>query len=232
MKKTLLFAPILMLALTACNNYRIEGTSSISRLDGKMLFLKVWSTDQMKNIDSCEIVHGKFQMKGKVDSVVMATLYMDDEAMFPVVIENGNIKITINDLKQTVTGTKLNDKLADFIDRRQTLITRFEDLSHKESQMIMDGKDSREVQETINKEGEALSDEMTKLVKDFIQGNYENALGVGVFMILSSNMPYPVMTPQIETLLDNAPDKFKSHPYIKEFTEAAKENMRRMDQNR
>ncbi len=232
MKKTLLFAPLLMLALTACNNYKIEGTSSISRLDGKMLFLKVWNTDQMTSIDSCEIVHGKFQMKGKVDSVVMATLYMDDEAMFPVVIENGSIKITIDDLKQTVTGTKLNDKLADFIDRRQELITRFEDLSHKESQMIMDGKDSQEVQETINKEGEALSDEMTKLVKDFIQGNYENALGVGVFMILSSNMPYPVMTPQIETLLDSAPDKFRNHPYIKEFTETAKENMRRMNQNR
>jgi len=232
MNKSLLIAPFLILSLTACNNYKIDGTSSISRLDGKMLFVKVWDADKMTDIDSCEIVHGKFQMKGKVDSVVMATLFMDDEAMFPVVIERGNIKVTISDLKQTVTGTPLNDKLADFIERRQSLITRFEDLSHKETQMIMDGKDSQEVQETVNKEGQALSDEMTELVNTFIRGNYSNALGVGVFMILSSNMPYPMMTPQIETLLDNAPDYFRNHPYIQEFTKTARENMRRMNQNR
>lgn len=116
MNKSLLIAPFLILSLTACNNYKIDGTSSISRLDGKMLFVKVWDADKMTDIDSCEIVHGKFQMKGKVDSVVMATLFMDDEAMFPVVIERGNIKVTISDLKQTVTGTPLNDKLADFIE--------------------------------------------------------------------------------------------------------------------
>lgn len=231
MNKLLLLAT-LVLSLTACNKYKVEGTSSVSSLDGKMLFIKVWDKGQMTDIDSCEIIHGKFAMCGEVDSVVMATLYMDDRPMMPLVIEKGNIKIAIDDLKQTVSGTVLNDKLTGFIDQQKSISSRAEDLSHKESQMIMDGKNPEEIQRMVHSEGEKLSDEMNKLVKDFIMGNYDNVLSTGVFMILCSNMPYPVMTPQMEEILDKAPDSFKNHPFIKEFVEAAEENMRRMKYGR
>jgi len=197
-----------------------------------MLFVKVWSEDRMTSMDSCEIIHGKFAMSGKVDSVVMATLYMDEQPMMPLVIEKGNIRVVIDDLKLTASGTELNDKLSGFIERQKSISSRAEELSHKESQMIMDGKDPAEIQETVHSEGEKLSNEMNKLIKDFITGNYENVLGTGVFMILCSNMPYPVMTPQIEELLDKAPDSFKNHPFIKEFVATAEENMRRMKYGR
>ena len=44
--------------------YKIEGISSVSKLDGKMLFIKVPSGDKLVNIDSAEVVHGIFKMKG------------------------------------------------------------------------------------------------------------------------------------------------------------------------
>ncbi len=231
MNKLFLLAAM-VLSLTACNKYKIEGVSSVSSLDGRMLFIKVWQNDLMITVDSCEIIHGKFTMQGKVDSVVMATLYMDDQPVMPLVIEKGNIKIAIDDLKLTASGTVLNDKLSNFIDQQKSISSRAEDLSHKESQMIMDGKGPAEVQEMVHTEGEKLSNEMNKLIKEFITGNYENVLGTGIFMILCSNMPYPMMTPQIEEILDKAPDSFKNHPFIKEFVSAAEENMRRMKYGR
>ena len=54
-------------------------------------------------LDSAEVVHGLFSMKGKVDSVQMVTLYMDDESIMPIVLESGKIKVTISntDLKSS-----------------------------------------------------------------------------------------------------------------------------------
>lgn len=218
-----------LLSLTACSKYKIEGSSSVASLDGKMLFLKIWEHDDMVNVDSCEIVHGKFSMQGKVDSVMMVTLYMDDQPLIPMVLEKGNIKVSIDDLELTASGTPLNNKLKDFIEQQSSLNARADELSHKETQMIMDGKDPLEIQNTLQTEGEKLNDEMEKLVMNFITENYDNVLGTGLFMILCSNMQYPMMTPQIEEILAKAPDNFKNNVFVKEFVEAAQENQRRMD---
>lgn len=66
-----------LLAFTSCaSEYKIEGSSSVSRLDGKMLFVKVPSGDRMLSIDSAEVIHGMFKMEGITDSTSMASLYM------------------------------------------------------------------------------------------------------------------------------------------------------------
>ena len=44
----LFFSVVSLLALTSCaSEYKIEGSSSVSRLDGKMLFIKVPDGDRM-----------------------------------------------------------------------------------------------------------------------------------------------------------------------------------------
>ena len=91
------FVLLFITTLTSCGKrFKIDGVTSVSRLDGKMLFVKVVSGDQLVNIDSAEVIHGYFQMEGKVDSVVLASLYMDDECIMPLVLEEGNINIEIN----------------------------------------------------------------------------------------------------------------------------------------
>ena len=113
--KNIVFALISVLVLTSCaSGYSIEGSSSVSRLDGKMLFVKVPSGGQMVNVDSAEVVHGLFQMEGEIDSTVIASLYMDDESIMPLVVEKGNIRIQIDNARITVSGTPLNDKLHAF----------------------------------------------------------------------------------------------------------------------
>ena len=51
----------------------------MNSLDGKMLYLKSLRDGEWVKLDSAEVVHGLFSMKGKIDSVQMVTLYMDEK---------------------------------------------------------------------------------------------------------------------------------------------------------
>ena len=59
----LFFSVVSLLAFTSCaSEYKIEGSSSVSRLDGNAI-VKVPSGDRMLSIDSAEVIHGMFKMK-------------------------------------------------------------------------------------------------------------------------------------------------------------------------
>ena len=127
-----------LLAFTSCaSEYKIEGSSSVSRLGGKMLFVKVPSGDRMLSIDSAEVIHGMFKMEGITDSTSMASLYMDDESIMPFVIEKGKISISIDNARIVVTGTPLNDRLYDFVGKKTSLDDRAYELERQESRMTM-----------------------------------------------------------------------------------------------
>ncbi|MBO5000069.1 MAG: DUF4369 domain-containing protein, partial [Bacteroidaceae bacterium] len=212
------FLIVSLLALASCSTgYTIEGNSSVLRLDGKMLFVKVPQGNQMVKIDSSEVVHGLFTMEGAVDSTTIAALYMDDESIMPFVVEEGDIRIQIDNTDIKVYGTPLNDKLYAFIKEKSRLDDRAYEAERMESRMIMDGHSMDVVEKEINKEREKLTNEMNELVKTFIQDNYENVLGPGVFLMLCNGFPYPLLTPLMEEIVEKAPDSFKNHSLIKEY---------------
>lgn len=228
MNKLIIFLFSLFVFASCASEYQIEGSSSVSRLDGKMLFVKVLKGEEMVNVDSAEVVHGMFAMKGQIDSSVIASLYMDDQSIMPFVVERGNIRISIENARISVTGTPLNDRLYDFVGKKNSLDDRAYELERMESRMIMDGKSSDEIEEEMNREREKLSEEMNVLAKDFIQANYENVLGPGVFLMLCNSFPYPVLTPVIEEIVNEAPGHFQNNMLVKEYMNAARENMKRM----
>ena len=83
------------LVFTSCaKTFSVQGSSSISALDGSKLYLKALKDGEMKTIDSCDVVHGKFHFTGLLDTVCMANLYMGDEGIMPVVLEEGDIIVT------------------------------------------------------------------------------------------------------------------------------------------
>ncbi len=208
--------------------YRIEGVSSVSLLDGKMLFIKVPAGDKWVNIDSAEGIHGLFKMEGKADSTMLATLFMDDECIMPFVIEQGKININIDNAGITIKGTPLNDSFNDFIMQKNSLDDRAYEVEREESRMIMDGKDLMTVHQEIEKKRLALSDEMNTLVKDFIGANYDNVLGPGVFILWCNSMPYPILTPLMKEIVDKAPESFRNDPLVREFLMVARSNMEKM----
>lgn len=223
----------LLVVFASCSRkYKIEGSSSVTSLDGKMLFLKTLQNGEWVAIDSAEIIHGLFKMNGPADSVVMVTIYMDGEGIMPLVLEKGKIEVSISNSQLLAKGTPLNDKLYEFIDKRNTMEIKIEELERKEARMVLDGANLEDVHAQLAKEGETLINDMNAYVKQFIIDNFENVLGPSVFMMMCSAMPYPVMTPQIEDIMRTAPQVFKESPLVKDFLSKAKENMQLIEERR
>lgn len=222
---------LLVLFASCSRKYKVEGVSSVTSLDGKMLYLKTLRDGQWITIDSAEVVHGLFSTSGPSDSVMMVTLYMNDEAIMPLVLENGKVEVSISNSQLTAKGTPLNKALYEFIEKRNALELKIEELEKKEARMVLDGAALDDIHEQLTQEGEALIKEMNDYIKEFISANYENVLGPSVFMMMCSTLPYPIMTPQIEDIIRTAPQSFKSTPLVREFLDKAKENMKLIEEH-
>jgi hypothetical protein len=226
----IIYAFITLASLTSCmSSYNIEGSSNVSTLDGRMLYLKVVKNGSVKNLDSCDVVHGQFRFDGTIDSVKMASLYMDNESVMPIVLEGGDITIKIDDTQQSCGGTPLNDKLFKFIDKYYQLESQVNELTHKQSQAIMDGKDMNVVNAKLSQEAQAIAQKEDHLVTSFITENFDNVLGPGVFMMITSGYQYPELTPWIEDIMSKATAKFKNDAYVKEYMSAAQRNQNIMN---
>ena len=228
--RLLVLALIAMMALASCSSeYQIKGSSSVAGLDGKMLYVKVPDGLQMVNVDSAEVIHGNFQMEGEIDTTVIGSLYMDEQSIMPLVVEKGNIQIKIDNARFLVAGTPLNDKLYSFVGKKNLLDDRAYEVERMESRLIMEGVSVDEVEKKILQERQAIIKEQDALVKGFISENYENVLGPGVFVMLCNSLPYPIVTPLIEDIMENAPASFKENLLVKEYMKVARQNMESMN---
>lgn len=230
--RTLALSCVALLATSCAEQYNITGDSTVSSLDGRMLYLKVLTNfDHMSNLDSCEVIHGKFNFMGMMDSTCMGEIYMDNESVMPVVIENANINIRINDMEQRVTGGSLNNKLYRFLEQKNQIENQIIELSNKEARLILSGGDPHRVHLRLSDKADKLYNKMEKLETDFIVDNYDNILGSTFFMVLCGQYPYPVVTPQIKQIMHKTSPKFHHIPFVREYMRAAESNMRYLTPN-
>lgn len=229
----ILLITIGLICLASCSKgYRIEGKSSVTSLDGKMLYLKALQEGDWVVVDSAEMVHGWFKMKGPVDSVRMVTLYMNEEGLMPLVLENGKIKVNISNTQLVAEGTPLNELLYDFIGRRNEMERAINEAEREEARLVLDGVRLDDIHDRLQHEVDSMTQAMDAYVKNFITTNYENVLGTSIFMMMCSSLPYPVMTPDIEDILKTAPLAFKQNPLVKDYVSKAKENMKLIEENK
>ncbi len=225
-----LYASVVIALLTSCaSSYNVTGSSSVSAMDGSKLYLKALKQGAIRNIDSCDVVHGEFHFAGLLDSVRMANLFMDDESIMPVVLEEGEIVVKIGPTGPSVGGTPLNDSLYKFIDKHNQLINQMNELGHKQNQMILEGIDEQTIAQQLNAEAAQITAAEDDLVTKFIEANYDNVLGPGVFMMITSQYRFPILTPQIEYIMSKATKTFKDDPYVKNYYQTAQENEQRMN---
>ncbi len=225
MNKTItILCAVVALCCSCAETFKVQGTSSLSQLDGNKLYLKTIKDNELKSIDSCDVLHGQFSFIGTLDTVRMANLFMDEQSVLPVVLESGVINIKIDQANQVVSGTPLNEKLYAFLDKHKQLDNRMNELNHRQSQMMLDGIDEETIKDQLSAEAEQIIKEEDKLVTDFIVNNFDNVLGPGVFMMITSAFQYPVLTPQIEDIMSKATEKFKNDPYVKDYYKTATEN--------
>ena len=229
MKRFIYFAAMLAGLASCTESYNIQGSSSVSSLDGSKLYLKAVQGESLENIDSCEVVHGKFKFSGALDTTLMVNLFMDERSlMMPIVLEQGDITVRIDDSSRKVSGTPLNDRLYAFIDQHNQLSNRMNELEHRENQMLLEGIDEKTIIAEISVEAEQIAMEEDTLVTNFIINNSDNVLGPGVFMMITAGLEYPILTPQIEHIMSLASDAFKNDVYVKKYYQAASELQAKM----
>ena len=228
-----LLLALLAIFLTGCNRQQmnIQGISSLHELEGRMLYLRIYKDGDLATIDSSRIIHGKFQFTGpQRDTCLMANLFIGDESLMPVVIDGSPLRIILSENERKVEGSALNDTLFAFIRRKTALDRQLAELPRRESHMILEGMDHDEILMQLNQEAAQLGAQEDNLVMGFIKANMDNVLGPGVFMIVTSSLPYPMLNPRIEELITFASPAFLNDPYVQEYIRMARENEEAMHQ--
>lgn len=232
MNKVFFILSSFCLLLCSCSEqYNINGDSTVSTLDGRMLYLKALSdNDNPKSLDSCEVVHGKFNFIGMLDSTCMGELYMDNESVMPVVIENANLNIRINNMEQRVTGGSLNNKLYRFLEQKNQIESQITELSNQEARQILSGKNPDKIHAHFSSKADKLYAKIEQMETKFIVENHDNVLGPTFFMMLCSQYPYPIVTSQIQQIIHNTSSQFRHIPFVRDYMKAAESNMHYIQQ--
>ncbi len=210
--KNIFYALFVISALASCaESYTIQGSSSLALLDGNKLYLKAMEGRDMKTLDSCDVVHGKFRFSGMLDTTQMAALFMGEKSVLPIVVERGDIRVRIEDTQQKVSGSPLNEVLYIFLDRHNQLQNDLIELGHQESRMMLEGIDEVTINKEISKEWNTITQREDSLVTNFVVENFDNVLGPFIFIQMSSSVP------QVEHIWSKAPETFKQLPDVSEF---------------
>lgn len=232
MKKLLPLLLITIITFASCaEQYNIAGNSNVSCLDGRMLYLRVSTGEEPPHksmqqtvsicLDSCKVVHGRFNFEGDVDSAMMAMIYTGNQCVMPLVLENGNINIQVDNAIQRVSGGPLNDKLYSFFKKRSRLDNELWELQQLTMRMMREGYSPMDIQKKVGKKTEKLNKKTEELETQFVKDNYNNVLGPGFFRLLCSQYPFPVMTDQIRTIVDQAPSHFLNDPFVRRYVRQA-----------
>ncbi|MCR4918280.1 MAG: DUF4369 domain-containing protein [Prevotella sp.] len=227
--RLLIAAMLAPIVLCGCaEQFNIEGTSSVPSLDGSKLYLQAVKGEQMVSIDSCEVVHGEFRFAGLLDTVRMASITVGDSHLMPLVLEEGKITVGISQPTMKLGGTPMNDLLYDFMTKHTQIENSMNELGHRENQMLLDGIDEQTIARQVQLEAAVLTRQEDSLVTNFICDNFDNVLGPGIFMMLTSGYRYPILTPQIEQIMSKATESFKQDAYVREYMRMARENEARL----
>jgi len=225
MKKPFSFTVFLLavMSLASCGvSYNIEGSSDISGLDSRMMYLRTRMNGEYQSIDSTEVVHGKFGFSGSTDSVRIAFIVVNEANVpLPIVLEKGDIMVKLNKARSEWGGTPLNDKLYRFVKSLDSLTVQQQDLEHQYNIAFMDGEDMNEVIPRLSRANQQINMSIDTLVTHSIAENFDNILGPGIFMLVTQAQQIPQMSPWVVEIMSKASDSFKNDPYVKEYLDAA-----------
>ncbi len=207
-----LLVSVLLSTVSCRHSYKIDGDIDIYGFEDEMLGLVAHENGVFSVIDSCRVRHGHFKMEGRIDSTVFCVLSHGYESLMPLMLGPGNIKVLISPSQLEAKGTRLNNQLYDFLEKKNELDNRFEDLLQRSQQMAfldpsLDCDDSLRV----------VVDEAENYMFDFIKRHYDDQLGVSVFLMMCYGLPTPNPSPLIQRVVDDAPDRFLNNYKVKAY---------------
>jgi len=224
---TILTVLLSLTIITSCaEQYSVQGISSQSTLDGRMTYIKTLRRTGSHTLDSCEVLHGKFGMSGPLDSTICVNLYLGTDIFIPIILEKGNVQVSIGNSSVRMYGTPLNDRLYSFLTKRDSLNILRAELPRRESEMYLEGYTQDEIIDELAEREISLNKSLDRLETDFITENFDNILGVVWFLKLcdaaEAMFGYPTTTPQIDEIYSRAPESFRQQSDIKDFMTRAR----------
>lgn len=183
-KLTYLVIATAALSIVACTGgnkagYVITGTVE-GAADGDTVFLQEATGRNLTKLDTAIIEKGTFTFEGVQDSAVnryITCQVSNEPLMIDFFLENGAIKIDLTKEDDSATGTKNNDAY-------QEIRTKINEISKKISAIydaMADDKLSDEQKEAKQQEGAQLEEQYAKALKEGVQKNITNPVGIHLF---------------------------------------------------
>ena len=189
MNKFSLLSLLLIILTTSCSSsYTVEGTNSLTQLNGKTVYLKLFINNEWVTVNSADIIHSNFKMTGEIKEYpLLTTLFIDNLPITPLILEPGNISINLNRANLTIQGTALNNKLNIFHHQKQALDFKLnEAFVNDKTEHIYCLNDAREA-----------------LIKEFALNNKENILGPTIISFYNEDFPELLSNEDIKELLSS-----------------------------
>ena len=160
---------------------------------------------------------------------------MDDmNLQFPIVLEEGDIQLKLDNTLLRVSGTPLNEKLNTFWTKFTQLRNQFIEIDHEEGVSIMNGHDEEATNARLIKKALLVYANIDKLFTAFVTNNFDNTLSTWGFLTrVSYDMTpnaYPIwmndylyanavsqLPSWVEFIMAKAPDVFKNNAARKDF---------------
>ncbi len=225
MKYSIYTLIIFTVLVASCSEqqYFVKGKSTQSTLDGEYAYMAPMTSYSLPYIDSCRVVHGRFEMTGTVDSIQCVTIFMGSTGI-PMVLETGEVTINFQNSNIYVGGTPLNDRYYTFLSTRDSLIFIQKELYDK----IKEASPYR-IASTYDSDVNAIrtiTTQIDSLECTFVEENYDNVLGVSWFLRMcdeeSKRAGYYCMPAKLQEIYNSAPLSFKQNREIQHFRKMCK----------
>ena len=214
----------LPLGLASCaDECSMAGKSTVSYLDGRVLSLRAMDGNDV-DVDTCRVIHGNFNFYRDVDSVYIATIAMGGQSIMPVVIEQGNLRVTVDGLGQRVSGGKMNDKLYKYIREQERIYRDWQSLQAKYMQLLRDGHSLEEIESKLGRKLLKNSQKSEDLETKFIVENSDNVLGRSYFRMMCEGQLVPVLTEQMAKILETSDESLLHDPWVRSYLRVALHN--------
>ncbi|MDO5570423.1 MAG: TlpA disulfide reductase family protein [Bacteroidales bacterium] len=158
------------------DNYLVNGNFSDESYQGKYVYLKDKSTDEV--LDSCLIENGIFHFEGEVKGTRLCTVFTND-IKTSFILEKGEINIDLS-LPERPEGTKLNNLLSYMATQREEIRDDF--LSTSRAIWQMEDVDDEERDSYFEENYDYFKSRIDSLYRDTFIENSSNSLGVQLML--------------------------------------------------
>lgn len=204
MKKSILWVAAGMMTLAACQKqagYTIQGTVE-GVADGDTVYLQNFENNNLVKIDSAIVKNGTFEFKGQADSIVKSsyvTYMKNDKRMLTLLfVENGNIKVVLNEKDSQVSGTPSNDTYQNFMTSYKAIGEELKAIytkAQQDSTLTAEQRDS--LMTLLDEKQEQGMDKVYQTISDCIE------TPVGVHLLVSFASSFDIE--KVEPLLNKIP---------------------------